>query len=342
VSNAAAMTLSFDATVAAAVRRGLSSRPKSLPPYLLYDARGSELYEQITDLPEYYLTRAERGILQASAGDIVARASAGARGPLGVIELGAGSASKTELVLRAVLERQTRCVYVPVDVSRAAIEGAKSRLAVELPRVAVRPLVMTHDLATQALRAVGGPQLVLFIGSSIGNFEDAEAAAILGGLRDALGAGASLLLGTDLRKSARVLLPAYDDAAGVTAAFDKNLLVRMNREFGARFDLDRFRHVARWNERGSRVEMHLESTIAQEVALEALGLRVPFERGETIHTESSIKYDLAHVDRLLSRGGFARETTYFDDARTFAVHLARAGATPTQPTEPKPGRRRSR
>ncbi len=321
----ATRSASFDETVAADVRRGLTSRRKSLPPYLLYDAIGSHLYERITELPEYYLTRTERGILQARASDMVAHAVAGSARPLGVIELGAGSASKTEIVLRSVLARQPGCVYVPIDISRAAIDDATCRLAVELPRVRVRPLAMSHHQALRALQAIEGPQLVLFIGSSIGNFEDGEAAALLRAVAASLGAGTSLLLGMDLRKSPDVLLPAYDDAAGVTAAFDKNVLARINRELGGRFDLDRFRHVARWNDRASRIEMHLESTRAQDVAIDALGLRVHFDAGETIHTESSIKYDLARAEQLLTRGGFALETTYFDEARTFAVHLARAG-----------------
>jgi dimethylhistidine N-methyltransferase len=326
IAEAAAIS-SFDPRVADDVRRGLTARPKSLPPYLLYDDLGSSLYESITELPEYYLTRAERGILRARASDIVARvAQRSPRSPLGVVELGAGSASKTELVLRAVLDRQAGCVYVPIDVSRAAIDGVKRRLRVELPRVTVRPLTMTHDEAIRTLAAIRGPQLVLFIGSSIGNLDDPEAEALLRALGRTLGAGTSLLLGTDLRKSPDVLLPAYDDSAGVTAAFDKNVLARINRELGGHFDVDLFRHVARWNEVASRIEMHLESARSQDVAIDALGLRVHFDEGETIHTESSIKYDLARAEQILVQGGFALETTYFDEESTFAIHLARVRA----------------
>jgi L-histidine N-alpha-methyltransferase len=321
-----AVTSSLNLKVASDVRRGLAMRPKSLPPYLLYDDLGSRLYEQITELPEYYLTRSERAILRSHASDIVARATRRSPLPLGIVELGAGSASKTEVVLRAVLARQTGCVYVPIDVSRSAIESAKSRLRVELPSVSVRPLAMTHDEAMKALPALGGPQLALFIGSSIGNFEDHEAEALLLALGRALGPGTSLLLGTDLKKSPDVLLRAYDDAAGVTAAFDKNVLARINRELGGHFELDHFRHIARWNEVASRIEMHLESTRPQDVAIDALDLRVHFDAGETIHTESSIKYDLARVERMLNRGGFTLETTYFDEAKRFAVHLARVGS----------------
>jgi uncharacterized SAM-dependent methyltransferase len=163
---------------------------------------------------------------------------------------------------------------------------------------------------------------VLFIGSSVGNFEDDEAIALLAGLHDALGAGTRLLLGTDLRKSPAVLVRAYDDRAGVTAAFNLNVLVRLNRELGADFDLASFRHVARWNDEASRIEMHLESAIRQTVTIAALGMRVAFEARETIHTESSVKYDDARVARMLTKAGFRREETYQDPQRLFAVHLA--------------------
>jgi L-histidine Nalpha-methyltransferase len=312
-------------TVAADVRAGLASMPKTLPPYLLYDDAGSALYERITELPEYYLTRAEREIFERHAGEIVTLAAKQPEPPLRVIELGAGSASKTEVLLRAVIERQGRCSYVPIDVSAAAVRDAQRRLQAVLPEVRIAPLIMKHEEALRALRdshATSG--LVLFIGSSVGNFEDDEAGTLLRGLRDALGQGTSLLLGTDLRKDPSVLLRAYDGAAGVTAAFNKNLLGRIDRELRGRFDLDRFRHVARWNDVASRIEMHLESTVLQEVAIDDLGLCVRFEAGETIHTESSIKYDLPRVERLLAAGGFARVKTFHDAERRFAVHLARA------------------
>ena len=311
------------------VWRGLTATPKSLPPYLFYDDAGSRLYERITELPEYYPTRAEREIFEARAGDIVAGAmSLDGIAPhaLGIVELGAGSASKTEVLLRALLRRQSSCVYVPIDVSRGAIDEAESRLGASLPGVLVRPLVMTNEQGLRALRGTAGPQLVLFIGSSIGNLTNDEATRLLRDARRALGPQTALLLGTDLRKSSSILLPAYDDAAGITAAFNKNVLVRINRELGGHFDLERFRHVARWNEGASRVEMHLESTTLQEVAVDDLEISVRFAPGETIHTESSTKYDLPHVERLLAAGGFRLQTTYHDDERRFAVHLANADA----------------
>ena len=325
---ACAPTGKRDSGVARDALTGLTDRPKWLPAYLFYDAEGSQLYERITELEEYYPTRTERAILAEHAEDIVARAAEGTRGPLRVVELGAGSASKTRLVLEAVVARQGRCVYLPIDVSATALDDAKRWIEDELPAVDVRPFVGRHEEALDHIDRLGPRRLVLFIGSSIGNFDDPDAVDLLRGVRRGLSAGGALLLGTDLKKSPARLVPAYDDALGVTAAFNKNVLARLNRELGARFDLDRFRHVALWNEGASRVEMHLESVLAQEVVVEHLDLLVPFAAGERIHTESSIKYDLARVDAILRAAGFAREHTYTDVEGLFAVHLARAAALP--------------
>ena len=320
------------ATIADDVRAGLTDSPKRLPPYLFYDEAGSHLYERITELPEYYLTRAETEILLAHAPDVIERVLRAGGGPLSVIELGAGSATKTEILLRALLARQERCLYLPVDVDKTVLERAERRLGTTLPRVSVRALAMTHEESLGALAEIPPPRLVLFLGSSIGNLSDEEATALLKAIRDALGGETWLLLGTDLQKSPSVLQAAYDDASGVTAAFNKNVLLRINRELGGHFDLDRFRHVARWNASASRVEMHLESIGAQEVNVDGLGLRVRLEAGETIHTESSAKYDLPSVERLLAAGGFRLEETRQDAERRFAVHLARAA----KPTEEEP------
>ncbi|HVZ73391.1 MAG TPA: L-histidine N(alpha)-methyltransferase [Polyangia bacterium] len=306
------------------VRRGLTATPKTLSPRLFYDDEGSRLYELITELPEYYLTRAERSIFEEHAPVIATMAGGNAGASLTVVEIGAGSASKTELVLSAILRRQRECLYVPVDVSRAALDAAARRLSETLPRVRVQPVVGTYERAFPALAKLPAPSLAMFIGSSIGNLDDGEASTLLRGLRRALGPHAALLLGTDLRKAPEVLLPAYDDAAGVTAAFNKNLLARINRELGGHFDLDRFRHVARWNDAASRIEMHLESLVGQDVPIGALGISVHFDAGETIHTESSVKYDFARVGRLLEAGGFSPMTSFTDRERRFAVHLASA------------------
>ena len=310
------------------VRAGLSRFPKKLPAYLFYDAIGSGLYEQITSLPEYYLTRAERSILEANAEDIVRQARGTEGSTLTIVELGAGSATKTELVLRAATACQTKCLYVPVDISATALDLATLRLRNAVPGVVVRPLLATHEQAFDVLRDLAPPVLSIFIGSSIGNYEDTEAQELLAGLSGALDPKSWLLLGTDLRKSRARMLAAYDDSADVTAAFNKNVLVRINRELGGRFALHRFRHAARWNEEASRVEMHLVSLVEQDVDIEALSMRVHFGAGETIHTESSVKYDEARVHHLLARSGFEPHTTYVDADRLFAVHLARVSERP--------------
>ena len=309
-------------SIAGDVLRGLTARAKWLPPHLFYDAEGSRLYELITELPEYYPTRTERAILQEHASDLVARAATTAR-PLAIVELGAGSATKTTLVLEATLRRQGRCVYVPIDVSESALDDCRDRLGRELPAVDVRPFVGHHEAGLRAARALDGTKLLLFIGSSIGNFDDEQAHALLSAMRESVAPSGALLLGTDLRKSPDRLVPAYDDAAGVTAAFNRNVLARINRELGGHFDLSTFRHVALWNEPASRIEMHLESVVDQSVRIDALDLHVRFRRGERIHTESSVKYDTPGVTRMLARAGLAIERTYTDDEALFAVHLAR-------------------
>jgi len=310
-------------SIAADVRRGLTAERKWLPPHLFYDEAGSALYEQITQLDEYYPTRAEREIFETHADAIVARASHGWDGRLSVVELGAGSASKTRVLLHALLRRQPTCLYVPIDVSQAALAQAERMLRAALPSVRVQPLAMSHDCALSAMGHVPARQLVMFIGSSVGNFDDDEASRLLAGVRETFGREATVLLGTDLRKSPGVLVPAYDDAAGVTAAFNKNVLTRINRELGGHFRLDRFRHVARWNDAESRIEMHLESTVGHEVDVDGLDLRVRFAGGETIHTESSVKYTIPRVQRLLGAAGFRLEHSFHDAQRRFATHLCR-------------------
>ena len=225
-----------------------------------------------------------------------------------------------------MLARHGRGLYLPIDVSATALAQAESRLRASLPQIAVRPLAMTHAESLRVIADVAPPRLVLFIGSSVGNLPDEEASALLRRTRDALPGGTWLLLGTDLRTSPDVHRAAYDDAAGVTAAFNKNILTRINHDLGAHFDIDGFRHVARWNDGASCVEMHLESIAAQKIAVDALGLLVRFDAAETIHTESSAKYDLPRVHRLLWAGGFRIDATYHDPTQRFALHLARAHA----------------
>lgn len=305
-------------SIAADVLAGLSATPKTLPPKLFYDAAGSQLFEQITRLPEYYLTRCETRILRGQSKWMVRAAGL----PPNVIELGAGSAVKTRLILEALQAQRGPINFYPVDVSEAALGAAQENLR-ELREVAVHPIVADYTSSMDFVGDIPGPRLILYLGSSIGNFEPLHASLLLSHLRSRLGTFDTLLLGTDMVKPASVLLPAYDDGAGVTAAFNRNMLVRINRELGANFEPESFAHVARWNPVASRIEMHLESLRAQEVEIRALHLRVRFASGETIHTENSYKFTPMMVDSILENGRFLRECTWMDPRQWFAVHLGR-------------------
>lgn len=301
------------------VAERLLSLPKSLPCKLFYDAAGSALFEEITDLPEYYLTRTELAILRDRADEMACAAGPGVT----VVELGAGTAAKTCTLLKALARRQMRVSYVPVDISPAALREARERVQSQLRPVLVRPVVADFSQGFCFLRAISGRKLVLYLGSSIGNFDPEAAVKMLGEIRAELRAGDALLLGTDLVKDESILVPAYDDAQGVTERFNKNILCRLNRELGAHFELDFFRHVAWWNGEQSRIEIYLESLRAQTVALRSLNLRVRLASGERIHTENSYKYTMPMVRAMLEPAGFALERTWFDKQKWFALHLAR-------------------
>jgi dimethylhistidine N-methyltransferase len=301
---------------------GLSSRPKTLPPWLFYDEAGSALFEKITALPEYYLTRAERSIFAERADDIVSSAGQ----PLTIAELGSGSASKTGLLLAAAARRQGEVLYQPIDVSASALEQAASTLPIEIPGVVVRPQIANYiNNGYTFVRPDDCCVLALYIGSSIGNFGPEEARSILRKLRKQLRSmGDAILLGVDLApnrdKTVEQLIAAYDDAAGVTAAFNKNILARLNGEVGADFNLDAFRHRAYWNPQDSRIEMHLVSTIAQTVTID--NERIVFSAGESIHTENSYKFTERGLRELLHDSGYSSPQWFEDADHHFAVALA--------------------
>src|SRR3954452_23921520 len=237
------------------VFEGLTKTPKSLPPRLFYDAAGSALFEEITRLPEYYLTRTEAALLQGYAGEIAERVSASGN----VIELGAGTAAKTGTILKALSQRQLRVNYYPVDISSSALQVAVESLNGSYPRVRVHPVATNYVADSGFLESVSGRKLVLYLGSSIGNFEPDEAQLLLQRMRAHMNPGDYLLLGTDLVKDTTVLLPAYDDAKGVTARFNKNILAPINLQIVGNFTLHLFRPLALWNPEPSRIEMPLES-----------------------------------------------------------------------------------
>jgi L-histidine Nalpha-methyltransferase len=306
---------------AADVMRGLTASPKWLPCKYLYDDLGSALFEAITLLPEYGVTRAEESLLRERARSIAERLVPGVM----VAELGSGGGKKTASVLDAILAFQAEVAYHPIDISAGALGTCELRLGA-IPGVRVRSieaLYLDGLLELGASREPWPPLLVLFLGSNIGNFDVPEAETFLSSVRGCLRDGDSLLLGADLRKPVDRLLSAYDDPTGVTAAFNLNLLARINRELDAAFDLRNFAHQARWCDAESRVEMHLVSRIDQDVRIGALDMTVPFAAGETIWTESSYKYDLAALDKLARAAGFEVVGRWTHEAWGFAESLWR-------------------
>jgi dimethylhistidine N-methyltransferase len=306
------------ATFAEDVRSGLGTRPMSLSPKYFYDDLGSALFEAITRLPEYYLTRVERDLLATYGREI-----AGALpGPLDLVELGSGSAVKTRLLIDAILERQPALTYHPVDISADAVTESSHALAASYEALRIIayasdyfPLLREKRLVTHAR------VLALFLGSNIGNFEPDEARELLRLLAAARHPGDGLLVGYDLKKDPSILELAYDDPTGVTAAFNKNLLARMNRELGADFDLGAFRFRARWNEERGAVQSFLVSEREQRAHVPASDLTVDFAPGDTIHTESSYKFTREEIVALAADCGFAEKKTYTDTAGRYALSL---------------------
>jgi L-histidine N-alpha-methyltransferase len=305
--------------IAEEVLRGLSARPRRLPPKLFYDAEGSRLFDAITETPEYYPTRTERAILKDFAGEMVQQTGKG----LTLVELGAGSASKTQVLIEALLRQQLRAEFYPVDVSSSALQAALATLNGHFPRLRVAPILADYTHRLPDLKSLPGRKLVLFIGSTIGNFEPDEAEKFLKNVRRSLEPGDALLIGFDLIKDAGVLHAAYNDTQGVTAAFNKNMLVRINRELGGSFDIEGFEHVAFWNRKASRIEMHLESVYEQTVWVQDLDRGFHFDQGERIHTENSYKFNQRSIARLLRRSGFKLEKSWTDPQGWFCEALAR-------------------
>ena len=301
------------------VRAGLTAAPKTLPSKYLYDPLGSALFEAITELPEYGLTRAEERILRRHAHDVARRLPRGAA----VIELGAGSGRKTVPVLEAILARQPGVSYTAIDLSASAQERCAREIGGR-PGVRFRGIVEPYldGLARfERSRPGEGPVLLIFLGSSIGNFNELEQDEFLRGVRARLRRGDAMLVGFDLVKPVDRLIDAYDDPLGVTAAFDLNLLTRINRELSADFDPASFRHEARWSAREQRIEMHLRSLRAQTVRIVGAACRASFIEGETIWTESSHKFAPDRLPRLAAAAGFVEIDRWVDEAWPFADSL---------------------
>ncbi len=301
---------------AQAVRSGLLAEPKTLPCQFLYDAAGSELFEKICSLPEYYLTRTEDAILRDHADAMTAGLPDGPA----LIELGSGSSTKTRRLIEAALEAYGDVHYVPIDVSPTILEDSARGLVRDYHRLRVTGYAGDYRSALGEVAArVRRPKLVVFLGSSLGNYTDEDAADLLAHVRRTMGPDDRFLLGTDLAKGREILEPAYDDAQGVSAAFNRNLLTRINRELGGEFDPMSFTHRAVYRAEPGRVEMHLVSQTSQVVRVKALGIEVPFALGESIHTENSRKYTVEVLDSLARTAGFVEEAAWTDASGAFRV-----------------------
>jgi len=305
-------------TLARDVVRGLGSWPKVLPPKYFYDDRGSALFDAICDLPEYYLTRVSHELLAIHADDIVAVSH-----PREIIELGSGSARKTRVLLSALARRNGRFRYLPFDVSEGTLRRAAVELMDEYPMLSIHAMVGDYERDLERLPP-GQHRLVLFLGSTIGNFTPAATADFLARLRAQLSPGEHLLIGTDLVKAPAILEAAYNDSAGVTAEFNRNVLHVINDQLDGDFEPERFAHVAFFNQTRSQIEMHLRARTAQTVSIRALDLTIDFAAGEMIHTEISRKFTREEVELGLDAAGFQLLRWYTPSNNFFALALAGA------------------
>jgi len=302
---------------AADVRNGLGSLPKSLPCVYFYDKTGSQLFEKICRQPEYYCTRAEKEIIQKHARDIASHCS----DPIQIVELGSGSSAKTRILLEAFIKARMRTTYVPIDVSREILtESAAGLRRMFLPLV-VKPIAARYEDGMEMLDQADGSILLVWLGSSIGNYKPKAAREFLAELCQTLSCGDKLLLGVDLIKDRATFEAAYNDRSGVTAAFNLNLLARINRELGGKFDLDRFDHNAVFNTAEGRIEMYLISRCDQKVQIEALNMVVSFSEGERIHTENSYKYRPEEIASLAEAINASLVHQWFDTHRHFSLSL---------------------
>ena len=294
---------------AESVRRGLTHRPKYLPCQYNYDETGSELFEEICEQPEYYVTQVEDEILRESAPEMVA----GWSDPPVMIELGSGSSTKTRRLIEAALETYGALHYVPIDISPTILEGSARELIEDYPGLRITGFAGDYEAALRALDGrFRGPKLLVFLGSSLGNFDDDDAQAFVGLIAGSLRPSDRLLLGTDMVKDPSILEAAYDDSNGVTARFASNILTRINRELDADFDLGRFDYRARFVPERHRVEMHLVSRSDQQVTIGGLGLSLAFAERETIHVENSHKYTLPLLGAMADQAGFVEDDAWTD------------------------------
>ncbi|HEY0377210.1 MAG TPA: L-histidine N(alpha)-methyltransferase [Pyrinomonadaceae bacterium] len=310
------------------VLNGLTSSPKQLLPKYFYDKLGSRLFDAICYLPEYYVTRDEDEILHEKADQIIGESKISPQSNVNLIELGSGSSDKTRYLIEALLYQNPSLRYLPIDISLTSLEHSSKELLQAYPMLKITAyatdyFTALHELAKydSSLQQTGQRNIAIFLGSSIGNLDLDESRTLLLAMRGVLQPEDSFFIGADLKKSTDILLPAYNDALGVTAAFNLNLLVRINRELEANFDLNKFEHRSIYNENLSRIEMHLFSLETQIVKIKSLDLEVHFDKGESIHTENSYKFDLGTLSTLALETGFHLTKTWFDKHHRFSFNL---------------------
>lgn len=300
------------------VKLGLSAQPKHLSCCYFYDAEGSNLFEDICELPEYYLPMAERENLESHSAAILSQIP----NHFSLVELGSGNSAKTRILIEAILRRQPELWYVPVDICRTVLEDSSIQLLKQYPSLKIVAVAGEyHDGLRHLQEEIDHPKLILWLGSNVGNFHRNDAVRFLSTVRKTMNRSDRLLLGVDLRKDKAVLENAYDDSQGVTARFNLNLLTRINRELGGHFDLRKFRHRANYDENLGRVEMYLDSLCDQQVAINQIKLDVHFAFGEPIHTENSYKYSMAEIDHLAEESGFLVEARWVDSKGRFSENL---------------------
>jgi L-histidine Nalpha-methyltransferase len=313
------------------VLNGLTSSPKQLLPKYFYDELGSRLFEAICYLPEYYVTRDETEILREQADQIIGESKLAPHSNVNLIELGSGSSDKTHYLIEAILRQSLSLRYLPIDISPTSLEHSSKELLQAYPTLQINAYATDYFTALRELAKNESPlqptdrrTIAIFLGSSIGNLDLEESRALLLAMRAVLQPEDSFFIGADLKKSTDILLPAYNDALGVTAAFNLNVLVRINRELEGDFDVNKFEHRSLYNESLGRIEMHLFSREAQAVKIKALDLEVHFDKGESIHTENSYKFDLSTLSALASTTGFHLTKTWFDTHHHFSFNLLTA------------------
>jgi L-histidine Nalpha-methyltransferase len=317
-------------TFSSDIRRGLSSSEKFIPCIYFYDKAGSELFEEITRLPEYYLTRTETKILEQYADEIAGLFPANTS----LVELGSGSSIKTQILIEAFLAKQDTLEYIPIDVSENILEESAETLDRKYPRLKVTPVKARYKEGIDLIEdRQHNPKLILWLGSSIGNFGKPEAIDFFKHLCSQLPSWDRLLVGIDMIKDRSILELAYNDSAGVTARFNLNLLTRVNRELGGNFCIDGFRHHAEFNEQKGCIEISIQSCRKQTVHISSLGLDVQFKKGEWIHTEDSHKYSLAEISLLARRAGLQLKNQWFDQKQWFSLNMFLTKASPPPPLD---------